>query len=172
MHRASLVDVEVKVLILRDYCCPIDANVYENNPTKSAIKPSVLTSDHMIKTFSVLLISIIFLVSGILHFTHDSQLVRITPVPYALEIVWLTGVMEFAFAFLLLLPRYRRTTGILLSIFALAVLPANINMALNDIPMFGSHVEPLGAWLRVFMQFPLIIWILWSTGFWRDSRTA
>lgn len=150
----------------------MERNIDANNPTKSAARFVPLLSDYMIKTLSVLLISIMFLVSGILHFTHDSELVRITPVPYALEVVWLTGVMEFAFAFLLLLPRYRRTTGILLSIFALAVLPANINMALNDIPMFGSQVEPMGAWLRVFMQFPLIIWILWSTGFWRGSRTT
>lgn len=125
----------------------------------------------MIKKLSVLLISAMFFVSGVLHFTHDSELVKITPLPYALEIVWITGVMEFAFAFFLLLPKYRRATGILLSIFALAVLPANINMAINDIPMFGSNVAPFGAWLRVFMQFPLIIWILWSTDFWRAKRT-
>ena len=124
------------------------------------------------KKISVLLISVIFIVSAILHFTHDTELEQITPLPFALEIVWLTGVMEFAFAFFLLLPKYRRTTGIILGVFCLAVLPANINMALNDIPMFGSHVEPLGAWFRVFMQFPLIIWILWSTGFWRDDQTT
>jgi uncharacterized membrane protein len=102
-----------------------------------------------------------------MHFTHDVELVRITPLPYALAVVWMTGIMEFAFALFLLLPKYRRASGILLSVFCLAVLPANINMALNDIPMFGVHVEPLGAWLRVLMQFPLIIWILWSTDFWR-----
>lgn len=159
------------MLILFDYCCPIGAHVVGRCLTKLPVKFDFLTSDPMIKTFSVLLISVMFFVSGVLHFTHDSELVRITPLPYALQIVWLTGAMEFVFAFLLLLPRYRRITGILLSIFALAVLPANINMALNDIPMFGSHLEPFGAWLRVFMQFPLIVWILWSTGFWRSSRT-
>lgn len=124
----------------------------------------------MIKRASVLLISLIFLVAGILHFTHDAELARMTPLPYALEIVWFTGIMEFAFAFFLLVPRYRRSTGILLALFCLAVLPANINMAMNDIPMFGTQLEPFEAWLRVFMQFPLIIWILWSTGFWRDYQ--
>ncbi|MEM9256758.1 MAG: hypothetical protein AAGA91_15025 [Pseudomonadota bacterium] len=124
------------------------------------------------KTVSVYLISAIFLISGILHFTHDTELVKITPLPYALEIVWITGVMEFAFAVCLLLPRYRRVTGILLGVFCLAVLPENINMAIHDIPMFGSHVEPLGAWFRVFMQFPLIVWILWSTGFWHEKKTV
>ena len=124
------------------------------------------------KKISISLISIIFLVSGVLHFTHDTELAQITPLPYALEIVWFTGLIELAFVFFLLLPQYRRTTGILLAVFCLVVLPANINMALNDIPMFGSHVEPLGAWFRVFMQFPLITWILWSTGFWPKSKTT
>lgn len=122
------------------------------------------------RKISVLVISFIFVVSGILHFTHDTELEKMTPLPFALEIVWLTGVMEVAFAYFLLVPTYRRTTGILLSVFCLAVLPANINMALNDIPMFGSQLEPLQAWFRVFMQFPLIIWILWATGFWQHSQ--
>jgi uncharacterized membrane protein len=122
------------------------------------------------KKISLLLISIIFIAAGILHFTHTTELVKITPLPYALEIVQLTGLIEFALAFFILLPNYRRTTGIFLAVFCLAVLPANINMALNDIPMFGSHVEPLGAWFRVFMQFPLIAWILWSVGFWGEQK--
>jgi uncharacterized membrane protein len=122
------------------------------------------------KKISLLLISIIFIAAGILHFTHATELVKITPLPYALEIVQLTGLIEFALAFLILLPNYRQTTGIFLAVFCLAVLPANINMALNDIPMFGSHVEPLGAWFRVFMQFPLIAWILWSVGFWGEQK--
>jgi uncharacterized membrane protein len=126
----------------------------------------------MMKKLSIALLTTIFLVSGILHFTHDSELVKITPLPYAYAIVWFTGIVEFVFAAFLLLPRYRRATGILISIFALAVLPANINMAINDIPMFGSHVDPLGAWIRVFLQFPFIAWVLWSTGFWRHDRMA
>ncbi|NQX89005.1 MAG: hypothetical protein HRT77_10105 [Halioglobus sp.] len=126
----------------------------------------------MIKRLSVVLLSGLFGVSGILHFTHDSELVRITPLPYSYEIVWLTGVMEFVFAVFLLVPAYRRVTGVLLSIFSLAVLPANINMALNDIPMFGSQIDPWAAWLRVFMQFPLILWILWSTDVWRTDYKA
>ena len=117
----------------------------------------------MIKKFSIIFLSVGFLVAGILHFTHTSELVKMTPLPYAYPIVWLTGVMEFAFAFFLLLPTYRRITGLFLSLFCVAVLPANINMAINDIPMFGSHLEPWAAWLRVLMQFPLILWILWST---------
>ena len=124
------------------------------------------------KHVSVFLISVIFCVSGVLHFTHDTELVKITPLPYALEIVWITGLIELAFAACLLVPRVRRATGMLLGIFCLAVLPANINMALNDIPMFGSHVHPVGAWFRVAMQFPLILWILWATGCWQraDAR--
>ena len=122
------------------------------------------------KNASVIALSVLFFVAGILHFTHGTQLASITPLPYALPVVWLTGVMEFVFVVFLLQPRFRRSTGILLSLFCLAVLPANINMALNDLPMFGSQLEPFWAWFRVAMQFPLILWILWATGFWRTAQ--
>ena len=97
-----------------------------------------------------------------MHFTNDHDLAAITPLPYAYEIVWITGVMEFFFALFLLLPKYRRLTGLWLSLFCLAVLPANINMAINNIPMFGEHVDVLIRWLRIPAQFGLILWILYA----------
>lgn len=125
-----------------------------------------------LKRLSLAMISIMLFVAGCTHFTHDYEFAKITPLPFALEIVWLTGVMELLFAVFLLIPKYRRTTGILLALFFLAVLPANINMVVNNIPMFGSHADPLFLWFRVFMQFPLIIWVLWATGFWGASRQS
>lgn len=118
----------------------------------------------MFKTLSIFLFSIFFFIAGVTHFTNDQALAKITPLPYALEIVWVTGVMELLFAAFLLIPKYRRTTGILLALFLLAVLPANINMAVNNIQMAEEQVEPWLLWLRVALQFPLIIWILWATG--------
>lgn len=120
----------------------------------------------MSKSLSTVILSILLFVAGALHFTHDSELANITPLPYAYQVVWITGIMEFVFASFLLIPKYRRNTGMLLGLFLLAVLPANINMAINGIPMFGAELEPWAAWLRVALQFPLIAWILWSTGFW------
>ena len=95
----------------------------------------------MVRNLSLAMISIIFFGSGVLHFTHDADLAAITPLPFAYPIVWVTGIMEFAFALFLWFPRYRVVTGLWLCVFCLAVLPANINMAINDLPMFGQQVD-------------------------------
>ena len=54
------------------------------------------------KNISVLIISIGFFYAGTMHFTDAQDLAAITPLPFALEIVWLTGVMEFIFPIFLL----------------------------------------------------------------------
>ena len=118
----------------------------------------------MIKKLSIALFSIFFFVMGLVHFIDGPELAKITPLPFALEIVWITGVMELIFAIFLLIPKYRRKTGILLGVYLLAVLPANINMAVNNITLSGEIVEPWLLWLRVGLQFPFIAWILWATG--------
>jgi len=116
----------------------------------------------MLRTVSLLLISAFFLAGGIMHFTHDTDLAAITPLPYAYQIVWVTGIMEFLFVLLLWIPRYRLIAGLWLCLFCLAVLTANINMAINDLPMFGQHVEPVIRWMRIPAQFALIAWILYA----------
>ena len=116
----------------------------------------------MIRTISLVIISAIFLIGGIFHFTHDADLAAITPLPFAYPIVWVTGVMEFLFVICLWLPRYRVVCGLWLCVFCLIVLPANINMAIYDLPMFGAHVEPVIRWLRIPAQFGLIAWILYA----------
>lgn len=114
----------------------------------------------MYKALSLSFIALLFVISGVMHFTHTDDLAAITPLPLAREIVWITGIMEFLFAVFLLMPKYRQATALWLSLFCLLVLPANINMAINDLPMFGEQVDPTILWLRIPMQFVLIAWIL------------
>lgn len=118
------------------------------------------------RTMVLIFISLIFIVGGIMHFTNDVGLAAITPLPFALEIVWITGVMEFFFVVFILWPKYRKVTGLWLSVFCLLILTANINMAINGIPMFGEQVDPLIAWLRIPMQFLLIAGIIYATNSW------
>lgn len=123
----------------------------------------------MLRKISLKLIGVLFFIAGIMHFTHDTDLAAITPLPYSLEIVWLTGVMELIFALLILFSVRLKLIGWLLSAFCLAVLPANIYMAVYDIPMFGEHVDPWVLWLRIPMQFVIIAWILWATEAWKSA---
>lgn len=101
-----------------------------------------------------------------MHFVQDDAFAAIVPplLPFPKLIVWLTGVMEMFFAVGLVLPKHRKFSGFWLAPYLLAVLPANIYMAMHDIPL-GEHVMSSAAlWVRVVLQFPLIVIILWASG--------
>ncbi|MEM1104405.1 MAG: hypothetical protein AAGH48_09885 [Pseudomonadota bacterium] len=111
------------------------------------------------------LLALFFFTAGLCHFVFDAAFARIVPpaLPYPLAIVWATGVMEVAFAAALLQRRQLRWVGWVLCAYLLAVLPANIHMALT-----GMALGPFGAseavlWGRAALQFPLIALVFWAT---------
>lgn len=114
------------------------------------------------------LLALFFFAAGLLHFIKVDAFVQIVPpfLPFPKLIVQVTGVMELLFAIGLLVPLFRRVTGILLSLFMFAVLPANIYMAMADIPFNGRDLTDFQLWFRVALQFPLIGIVLWASGFW------
>ncbi len=119
-----------------------------------------------IKFGLVCIFALFFVVAGSLHFVHDSAFAAIVPplLPFPYVIVWVTGGMEIAFGVLLLCPHLRARVGILLALFLLAVLPANIYMAVAGIPFGDAAVaSPAALWGRVAFQFPLIAVIVWCT---------
>jgi uncharacterized membrane protein len=111
------------------------------------------------------LLALFFLLAGLAHFTATDSFAAIVPppLPFKHQIVQLTGAMELVFAIGLIIPRWRRLTGWLFSAYLLAVLPANIFMALEGMPL-GSMQSPAALWFRVFLQLPLIALILWACG--------
>jgi len=121
-----------------------------------------------VKTFKLIIVyglSAFFLFAGVSHFLADDSFAAIVPplLPFPYLIVWITGLMEIGFAIMLLCPHFRPRVGILLSLFLLAVLPANIYMALSGMPLGELGNDPAILWGRVAMQFPLIALILWVT---------
>ena len=110
--------------------------------------------------------AVFFFYAGLMHFVQEESFTAIMPpfIPFPKLIVWTTGLMELVFAILLILPRYRKLAGLLLAPFLLAVLPANIYMAMNNVPFGEMSATPTILWLRVVLQFPLILSILWVTG--------
>ena len=111
------------------------------------------------------LIAAFFMFVGILHFVQDDVFAAIVPplLPFPKLIVWVTGVMEIVLAIMLVLPKYRQLAGTLFAPYLLAVLPANIYMAMAGIPLGEMAASPAALWGRVVLQFPLIALIWWAS---------
>ena len=105
-----------------------------------------------------------FTVGGLGHFVAADFFVSITPpwVPYPLEVVWLSGVLELAGAAGLLFPASRRWAGWGLLALTLAVTPANLRMALE--PELFPQFNPVLLNLRMGLQVFLLGCIVWGAG--------
>ena len=103
--------------------------------------------------------------AGILHFVNPGQFVRIVPdcLPAPLALVYVSGFFEILGGVGLLIPALIRPAAWGLIALYLAVFPANLNMALHDIP-FGETPAPRSVlWLRLPVQLVLIAWAFWYT---------
>ncbi len=113
-----------------------------------------------------LLLALVYLIAGIAHLWAPAGFIRITPawVPMPESIVTLTGLFEIAAAVTLaFVPGMRRAAGLALAAYAVAVFPANINHALNDITIGGVD---LGWWYhgpRLLFQPIAVWWALWAS---------
>ena len=101
----------------------------------------------------------------VLHFRATDALVAITPgwVPFPRETVLITGVIELAGAIALLVPRWRRATGIVLAIYVIVVWPANVEHAFAHIV---TPPIPDSWWYhgpRLALQPVIAWWALFST---------
>jgi uncharacterized membrane protein len=107
---------------------------------------------------------IMFLFTGTSHFTsmkYDFAAMIPDPLPDGLWVIYLTGVFEIAGAIGLLLPQTRRLAGLCLVLLLVAMFSANVNAALNEIPLGGQDPTPL--WLRTPMQLLYIGMVWWTS---------
>ncbi|MBA3826969.1 MAG: DoxX family protein [Ktedonobacterales bacterium] len=103
-------------------------------------------------------LALIFVVAGVLHFTATRQYAAIMPgwVPLSANlVVQITGVMEVAGGVGLLVPALLRPAGICLILFLVAVFPANVVAAQHNVPL----MNPI--WARGLAQVVLIAAIGW-----------
>ena len=105
----------------------------------------------------------LFVVAGVLHFTHTKFYVAIVPsvLPYPHALVIISGVCEIIGGAALLVPRLRRPASYGLIALLLAVFPANIGMAIGDAQTAATTFPPLLLWLRLPLQFVLIAIVWW-----------
>lgn len=85
----------------------------------------------IIKSFLIIISSIFYVIVGIKHFIEPEYFLSIVPpyLPYHLELVYISGLIEILFGLLILFPKYRYYGAIGLILLLVAVFPANIYLA-------------------------------------------
>lgn len=100
---------------------------------------------------------------GVLHFVAPRPFVGMVPaaLPAPLVLVYVSGVAEIAGGLGLFVPRLRRAASWGLVALYIAVFPANVNMAVNDLPLGDYHPSPAALWARLPLQLVFIAWAWW-----------
>jgi uncharacterized membrane protein len=122
-----------------------------------------------------LLLCALFAAAGVVHITNPALFFPIMPpiIPFRWACVVFSGVLELLGAAGLLVPqrRIQQLTGVGLSLLLVAVFPANIYMAAENIRIHGIPSQPWMGWARLPLQPVLILAVLWVTRLWPPART-
>jgi uncharacterized membrane protein len=113
----------------------------------------------MIQKLKIYVLALILFVAGIVHLIQPSVFLPAMPpyIPWHLEMIYFTGVVELVLALGIVLRKYRYWSSIILAIYFMAILPAHIHVAINGIPMFGID-NPYLLWGRTAFQAVFILW--------------
>jgi uncharacterized membrane protein len=124
------------------------------------------------KTFRVLL-ALFFIGAGVSHFANPQPFVQIVPpfLPWPFGLVWISGFFEILGGLGLLVTTLRRSAGIGLIALLVAVYPANIYMAVNNVPFGDAHLPWWAHLIRLPFQFVLIALVYWVADL-RNTQSA
>jgi uncharacterized membrane protein len=126
----------------------------------------------MIKTLLRWLLTIFMVAAGANHFIAPDAYVGMMPaeLPAPLALVYISGVAEILGGLGLILPTTRKLAAWGLVALYIAVLPANLNMAINHLRLGTSEVPTWALWARLPLQGVLIAWAWWFTRSPRELR--
>ena len=119
------------------------------------------------KTVLLWVMGIFYVAAGAMHFARPDFYVPMMPpyLPAHLALIYLSGLAEAILGLAVLVPATRARAAWGLIVLLIAIFPANIHIALHDIPVFGAR-EGAGIWnfVRLPVQGLLIVWAWWYTG--------
>jgi len=110
-------------------------------------------------------LTLFFLFTGLGHFVRTEEMAEMVPprIPYRVELIYLTGVLELLGAAGVWVPRLMKLTGLCLILMLIAVLPANIYSAVERVEFGGHGAGPAYLLVRVPFQFFVIWWTYFAT---------
>ncbi len=107
-----------------------------------------------------------YVAAGVNHFASPDFYVNIMPpyLPWHEQLVFLSGVAEVVLGIAVLIPPLRRGAAWGIIALLVAIFPANVHVAVNDVPMLGAE-EGLGIWnwVRLPFQGVFLLWAWWYT---------
>ena len=120
-------------------------------------------------SISVYLMALLYLAAGINHFVNPPFYLKIMPswLPFPRQLVFISGLCEILFAFLLMFRSTRSLGACLIILLLIAVFPANIQMAINYHQQNNPHLWI--ALLRLPLQ-ALLIW--WAYSIYKKSKRS
>jgi uncharacterized membrane protein len=98
--------------------------------------------------------------TGAAHFIKTQEMVQMIPVflPYKTLFVYATGLLEIAAAAVLLFQRWAVSASVVLIIFFVLILPANIIGSLKRVELGGMENGPMYLFFRIPLQIFFICW--------------
>ena len=115
-----------------------------------------------------LAMSIMLFFTAVAHFAFNKGMAMMLPrfIPFKKVFVYVTGLIEILAGVGLLIKPYRHTTSVLLIIFFILILPANVYAAINKIDYEKANYSGNGLkylWFRIPLQIFFIEWV-WYFG--------
>jgi len=111
----------------------------------------------MIATYLVYIMGLFYVMAGINHFLYPSFYQKTIQnfLPYALGIVYISGIIEIILGIGVCIPATRGISAIGIILLLIAVFPANINMAMHA---QDWEFSPILLYIRLPLQLVLIYW--------------
>ncbi|MFC4096829.1 DoxX family protein [Euzebyella saccharophila] len=108
--------------------------------------------------------SVMLIFTAIGHHVYTKGMVMMipNPIPYKVELIYLTAGLQILAAVTLIIPRFTVITGWLLIAFFLLLFPANIKAAFEHINYETAQYDGKGPeylWIRIPLQILFIIWV-------------
>jgi uncharacterized membrane protein len=120
----------------------------------------------MIRTILLYLMVVFYVFAGANHFVQpDAYLPMMPPyLPWHRALIYVSGAAEVGLGLAMLSPALRPAAAWGLILLLIAIFPANLHIALHDVPLFGNP-KGFGVWnwVRLPFQAVLIAWAWWYT---------
>ncbi len=115
------------------------------------------------KLILLVLLAAFFVFAGIAHFRTPEFYLPLMPdyLPWHLALIYISGAAEIALGVAVLIPRLRVMAAWGLIALLIAVFPANIHAAVNEVSVAGA--DPFYSWVRLPFQALFILWAWWYT---------